>query len=102
MPAGTVVDKGIVHPTERSFFLASHAGIQGTSRPTHYHVLYDSANLSPDVLQSFTYKCVLKNYAFCAENEQQLHGDLAGVFDAGIGFSSICLVIIVHTTCCEA
>ena len=39
--AGTVVDKAIVHQVEFGFFLNSHAGIQGSSRPTHYHVLID-------------------------------------------------------------
>ena len=40
-PAGTVVDTDVVHPTEFDFYLQSHAGILGTSRPAHYSVLYD-------------------------------------------------------------
>ena len=56
MQTGTVVDTGITHPTENAFYVTSHAGLKGTSRPTHYHVITDTANLGPDVLQAFTYK----------------------------------------------
>ena len=54
--AGTVVDRVVVHPSEYSFFLNSHAGIQGTSRPAHYHVLLDENRFKPDELQSYTYQ----------------------------------------------
>lgn len=53
---GTVVDTDIVHPFEFDFYLQSHAGLQGTSRPTHYHVLYDDNNFTPDSLQDLTYR----------------------------------------------
>jgi hypothetical protein len=42
---GAVIDTDIVHPFELDFYLQSHAGLQGTCRPTHYHVLYDQNNL---------------------------------------------------------
>ncbi|KAF6146533.1 hypothetical protein GIB67_008819 [Kingdonia uniflora] len=51
---GTVVDTKICHPTEFDFYLCSHAGIQGTSRPAHYHVLWDENKFSADGLQSLT------------------------------------------------
>ncbi|CAN0431400.1 unnamed protein product, partial [Discosporangium mesarthrocarpum] len=38
---GTVVETGICHPVEWDFYLMSHAGLQGTSRPAKYHVLWD-------------------------------------------------------------
>ncbi|KAF7295782.1 Argonaute-like protein [Mycena chlorophos] len=36
--AGTVVDTHITHPFINDFYLLSHAGILGTSRPAHYSV----------------------------------------------------------------
>ncbi|RLM85364.1 hypothetical protein C2845_PM04G05340 [Panicum miliaceum] len=51
---GTVVDTSICHPSEFDFYLCSHAGIKGTSRPTHYHVLYDKNRFSADALQMLT------------------------------------------------
>ncbi|XP_021767509.1 protein argonaute MEL1-like [Chenopodium quinoa] len=61
---GTVVDSKICHPSEFDFYLCSHAGIKashfgwlqsGTSRPTHYHVLYDDNYFTADFLQLLTY-----------------------------------------------
>ncbi|KAJ7947911.1 Argonaute family protein [Quillaja saponaria] len=49
---GTVVDTAICHPTEFDFYLNSHAGIKGTCRPTHYHVLYDENKFRADQLQT--------------------------------------------------
>jgi hypothetical protein len=39
--AGTVVDTDIAHPVEFDFYLQSHGGLLGTSRPSHYNVLHD-------------------------------------------------------------
>ena len=68
---GTAVDHTITHPTEFSFFLASHEGIQvrnyryildktiiilqGTTKPTSYNLLWDDANMKPDDIIKMTY-----------------------------------------------
>ncbi|RLN51756.1 hypothetical protein BBJ28_00021972 [Nothophytophthora sp. Chile5] len=54
--AGTVVDNGICHPVENDFYLMSHAGLQGTSRPSHYHVLLNEIGFTADELQTLTYR----------------------------------------------
>ncbi|KAI0510261.1 hypothetical protein KFK09_010862 [Dendrobium nobile] len=64
---GTVVDRAICHPTEFDFYLCSHSGIQGTSRPTHYHVLFDENKFSADALQSLTYN-LCYTYARCTRS----------------------------------
>ncbi|KAM7532604.1 hypothetical protein Aperf_G00000131371 [Anoplocephala perfoliata] len=53
--AGTVVDTEITHKREFDFYLCSHQGIQGTSKPAHYNVLYDDNDWHADDLQLFTY-----------------------------------------------
>ncbi|KAH9283566.1 Protein argonaute-3 [Echinococcus granulosus] len=52
---GTVVDTQITHHREFDFYLCSQDGIQGTSKPAHYHVLYDDNDWQSDDLQQFTY-----------------------------------------------
>nr|QCD25890.1 argonaute 5 [Helianthus tuberosus] len=64
---GTVVDTKICHPTEFDFYLCSHAGIQGTSRPTHYHVLYDENKFTADGLQMLT-NSLCYTYARCTRS----------------------------------
>ncbi|XXG68940.1 hypothetical protein AAC387_Pa06g1922 [Persea americana] len=55
VPPGTVVDKIIVHLDEFDFYLNSHYGSIGTSKPTHYHVLWDDHAFSSDQLQRLIY-----------------------------------------------
>lgn len=64
---GTVVDSKICHPTEFDFYLCSHAGIQGTSRPAHYHVLWDENAFTADQLQSLTNN-LCYTYARCTRS----------------------------------
>ncbi|KDP41247.1 hypothetical protein JCGZ_15654 [Jatropha curcas] len=55
IPPGTVVDTVITHPKEFDFYLCSHWGVKGTSRPTHYHVLWDENQFTSDELQRLVY-----------------------------------------------
>ncbi|XP_062096190.1 protein argonaute 2 [Humulus lupulus] len=55
VPPGTVVDTTVVHPFEFDFYLCSHYGSLGTSKPTHYHVLYDEHKFTSDQLQKLIY-----------------------------------------------
>ncbi|KAL6509670.1 argonaute 1 [Orobanche gracilis] len=64
---GTVIDSKICHPTEFDFYLCSHAGIQGTSRPAHYHVLWDENKFTADGLQSLTNN-LCYTYARCTRS----------------------------------
>ena len=45
-PPGTVVDTVVTSPVEWAFYLCSHQGILGTSKPAHYNVLLDENNFT--------------------------------------------------------
>ncbi|XP_022851308.1 protein argonaute 5-like, partial [Olea europaea var. sylvestris] len=64
---GTVIDTKICHPSGFDFYLCSHAGTQGTSRPTHYHVLFDENKFSADGLQLLT-NSLCYTYARCTRS----------------------------------
>ncbi|KAL3530098.1 hypothetical protein ACH5RR_009420 [Cinchona calisaya] len=51
VPPGTIIDNKVCHPKNYDFYLCAHAGMIGTTRPTHYHVLLDEVGFSPDDLQ---------------------------------------------------
>lgn len=55
IPPGTVVDTTIVHPHDFDFYLCSHYGGIGTSKPTHYYVLWDENFFTSDQLQKLIY-----------------------------------------------
>ncbi|KIY99544.1 argonaute-like protein [Monoraphidium neglectum] len=52
---GSVLDHTVTRPLAYEFYLASHAAIQGTSRPSKYQVLVDDRGLGPDALQLVTH-----------------------------------------------
>ncbi|KAL5511713.1 hypothetical protein ACEPAH_4931 [Sanghuangporus vaninii] len=54
-PAGLLVDQDITAPGIFDFYLQSHAGLLGTSRPSHYIVIKDDNNFDASTLQSFSF-----------------------------------------------
>ncbi|KAF5447285.1 hypothetical protein F2P56_032850 [Juglans regia] len=55
VPPGTIIDNKICHPRNNDFYLCAHAGMIGTTRPTHYHVLLDEVGFSSDDLQELVH-----------------------------------------------
>ncbi|KAJ1264418.1 hypothetical protein BS78_09G261800 [Paspalum vaginatum] len=55
VPPGTVVDNKVCHPRNFDFYMCAHAGMIGTTRPTHYHVLHDEIGFSADDMQEFVH-----------------------------------------------
>ncbi|GMG98835.1 hypothetical protein Nepgr_000675 [Nepenthes gracilis] len=55
VPPGTVIDNKVCHPRNYDFYLCAQAGMIGTTRPTHYHVLLDEVGFSPDDLQELVH-----------------------------------------------
>ncbi|KAI8824387.1 Piwi domain-containing protein [Fimicolochytrium jonesii] len=59
---GTAIAHGVTHPSEFDFYLCSHPGLQGTSKPTHYHVLLDENKFTSDGMLELTYRLC---YLYC-------------------------------------
>ncbi|CAM9002892.1 unnamed protein product [Rhodiola kirilowii] len=55
VPPGTIIDSKICHPRNNDFYLCAHAGMIGTTRPTHYHVLFDDVGFGADELQELVH-----------------------------------------------
>ena len=50
------MDTKITHHLEFDFYLCSHHGTLGTSKPTHYHVLWDENKFTSNELQKLIYE----------------------------------------------
>ncbi|KAL9247932.1 hypothetical protein vseg_021308 [Gypsophila vaccaria] len=55
VPPGTVIDNTICHPKNNDFYMCAQAGMIGTTRPTHYHVLHDEIGFGADDLQELVH-----------------------------------------------
>ncbi|CAB4268631.1 unnamed protein product [Prunus armeniaca] len=55
VPPGTIIDNKVRHPKNNDFYLCAHAGMIGTTRPAHYHVLYDELGFSADNVQELVH-----------------------------------------------
>ncbi|KAF7029304.1 hypothetical protein CFC21_041093 [Triticum aestivum] len=55
VPPGTVVDNAVCHPRNYDFYMCAHAGMIGTTRPTHYHILHDEIHFAADDLQDLVH-----------------------------------------------
>lgn len=53
---GTVIDSGVVDPHRFDFYLYGHSGLQGTSCPAHYSVLYDENGMSAEDVHKLSYQ----------------------------------------------
>ncbi|EOA38736.1 hypothetical protein CARUB_v10010881mg [Capsella rubella] len=56
VPSGTVVDTEVIHPSKRDFYLCSHHGGMGTSKPTHYYTLWDELGFTSDQIQKLIFE----------------------------------------------
>ncbi|VVA93193.1 unnamed protein product [Arabis nemorensis] len=56
VPSGTVVDTKVIHPFEYDFYLCSHHGGIGTSKPTHYYTLWDELGFTSDQIQKLIFE----------------------------------------------
>lgn len=88
---GVLIERDATTPNEFDFFLYSHIALQGTSRPVHYTVLYDDANLKPNFIQNMLYEHCYQYmrsttsvslhpavyYAHLASNRAKAHEDVA-------------------------
>jgi len=64
---GLVVDKDVTSPHKSDFYLQSHPGLKGTSRPSHYIVLYNKLGFSIDIVQQISY-FLCHAYARCTRS----------------------------------
>uniref|UniRef100_A0A0N4ZSQ5 PAZ domain-containing protein n=1 Tax=Parastrongyloides trichosuri TaxID=131310 RepID=A0A0N4ZSQ5_PARTI len=63
---GVVVQRTITEKNEQDFYICSHIGIQGTSRPGYYKVLKNDSNYSLEQIELATHQ-LCYNYVRCSK-----------------------------------
>lgn len=51
LPAGSVIDKEVIHPRHTEFYLQSHDSPLGTAKTAHYVVIVNESGYTPNQLQ---------------------------------------------------
>ncbi|KAH7725804.1 piwi domain-containing protein [Aphelenchoides avenae] len=66
VPAGTVVDKTIMHPTLTDVLMVGHKTIQGTANPVRYTMLVDEHDMSLSEMEYVTYHLCYTHGVVCS------------------------------------
>ncbi|XP_077491966.1 protein argonaute-2-like [Amblyomma americanum] len=66
VPPGTIVDSLVTYPLDFDLYLCSHFGIEGTSKPSHYYVVWYHSSVSADMEKLRYYIC--HSYARCTRS----------------------------------
>ena len=53
---GTILDQGVTRKQYKDFYLVSQHVAHGTVTPTHYVIVHDTNNMTPDRIQRLTYR----------------------------------------------
>ncbi|XP_022646042.1 protein argonaute-2-like [Varroa destructor] len=62
IPPGTYIDRDVVHAKNHDFYMYTHEGLIGTSRPTHYQLIHADKPISTDEITEMIYY-LTHNYA---------------------------------------
>ncbi|KAL0911613.1 hypothetical protein M5K25_019766 [Dendrobium thyrsiflorum] len=98
VPPGTVVDNQVCHPGNYNFYMCSQAGMIGTSRPTHYHILFDENELNPDELQELVHSLSYMS----KKHYRNLNRALAGATDRAISRYRVAPIYYAHLAASQA
>ncbi|KAH6899208.1 eukaryotic translation initiation factor 2C [Coprinopsis sp. MPI-PUGE-AT-0042] len=97
--AGTVIDTDITHPVENDFYLLSHGGIIGTSRPAHYSIIHDENNFS--YVGTHTSLCPFTHLSLRTDQQEELSYSLCHGYASCTRSVSIPIPVYYADKACE-